>query len=43
MNCEGGIDCNVRVALVHPNQPGTPHDEPISARGSFDEDCSANE
>ncbi|AUX45446.1 uncharacterized protein SOCE26_069370 [Sorangium cellulosum] len=41
--CEGGDDCNDNNRLVHPNQPSTFYDTPISPGGGFDYDCSGGE
>ncbi|WP_437950329.1 hypothetical protein WME98_05545 [Sorangium sp. So ce296] len=41
--CEGGNDCNDDNPLVHPGQPSTFYDTPISPGGGFDYDCSGAE
>ncbi|WP_437874908.1 hypothetical protein [Sorangium sp. So ce513] len=41
--CEGGNDCNDENPLVHPGQPSTFYDTPISPGGGFDYDCSGKE
>ncbi|WP_437686193.1 hypothetical protein [Sorangium sp. So ce176] len=41
--CEGGNDCNDENPLVHPGQPSTFYETPISPGGSFDYDCSGAE
>ncbi|KYF85531.1 hypothetical protein BE11_01060 [Sorangium cellulosum] len=39
----GGNDCNDENAKVHPGQPSTFYETPISPGGSFDYDCSGAE
>ncbi|XXX73428.1 hypothetical protein WMF30_37885 [Sorangium sp. So ce134] len=41
--CAGGNDCNDDNPLVHPGQPSTFYDTPISPGGGFDYDCSGAE
>ncbi|WP_437955198.1 hypothetical protein WME76_27100 [Sorangium sp. So ce119] len=41
--CEGGTDCNDENDKVHPGQPSTFYETPISLGGNFDYDCSGRE